>query len=111
MLAERRPSNARSRDRCLRSHPEEDRARDAAARRHAITLNRQGSCPYVIGGIEHWDVDDPAWQPLGKVREIRDDIEQRVRNLAERRADEFCAGRKGQALRLTQLLPKLAARV
>jgi arsenate reductase (thioredoxin) len=26
----------------------------------AITLNCQGSCPYVIGGIEDWDVDDPA---------------------------------------------------
>ena len=65
----------------------------------------------MIGGIEHWDVDDPAGQPLGKVRDIRDDIEQRVRNLAERRADEFCAGRNGQALRLAQLLPNLAARV
>ena len=37
----------------------------------------------MIGGVEHWDVDDPAGQPLGKVRDIRDDIEQRVRNLAE----------------------------
>jgi protein-tyrosine-phosphatase len=25
----------------------------------AITLNCQGSCPYVIGGVEDWEVDDP----------------------------------------------------
>ena len=47
----------------------------------AITLNCQGSCPYVIGGIEDWDVDDPAGLPLEEVRVIRDDIEQRVREL------------------------------
>ena len=28
------------------------------------------SCPYVIGGIGGWDVDDPAGQSLEKVREI-----------------------------------------
>ena len=75
----------------------------------AITLNCQGSCPYVIGGIEDWDVDDPADQPLEKVREIRDDIEQRVRNLVEERADEIRADRSGHARRLAQLLPNLAA--
>jgi protein-tyrosine-phosphatase len=44
----------------------------------AITRNCQGSCPYVLGGIEDWKVDDPAGQPLEKVRAIRDDIEKRV---------------------------------
>jgi protein-tyrosine-phosphatase len=75
----------------------------------AITLNCQGSCPYVIGGIEDWDVDDPAGQPLEKVREIRDDIEQRVRDLVEARADEIRADRSGHARRLAQLLPNLVA--
>jgi arsenate reductase len=46
----------------------------------AITLNCQESCPYVIGGVEDWDVDDPAGAPLEKVREIRDEIERRVRS-------------------------------
>jgi arsenate reductase (thioredoxin) len=74
----------------------------------AITLNCQGSCPYVIGGVEDWDVDDPAGQSLEKVREIRDDIEQRVRELAELRADEIRADQGGHQRRLAQLLPSLA---
>ena len=74
----------------------------------AITLNCQGTCPYVIGGVEDWDVDDPAGLPLEKVREIRDDIEQRVRELAELRADEIRADRGGHERRLAQLLPSLA---
>lgn len=75
----------------------------------AITLNCQGSCPYVIGGIEDWEVDDPAGQPLEKARAIRDDIERRVRNLVEERADEIRADRSGHARRLAQLLPNLVA--
>lgn len=75
----------------------------------AITLNCQGSCPYVIGGIEDWDLEDPAGQPLERVRAIRDDIERRVRNLVEERADEIRADRSGHARRLAQLLPNLAA--
>jgi arsenate reductase (thioredoxin) len=73
----------------------------------AITLNCEGSCPYVIGGIEDWEVDDPAGQPLEKVREIRDDIEERVRDLVEARADEIRADRGGHQRRLAQLLPSL----
>ncbi len=73
----------------------------------AITLNCQGSCPYVLGGIEDWQVDDPAGRPLEKVREIRDDIEQRVRDLVENRADEIRSDRSGHDRRLAQLLPSL----
>jgi arsenate reductase (thioredoxin) len=73
----------------------------------AITLNCQGSCPYVLGGVEDWDVDDPANQPLEKVREIRDDIERRVRELIEERADEIRSDRTGHDRRLAQLLPSL----
>ena len=49
----------------------------------AITLNCQDICPYVIGDVEDWDVDDPADQPLEKVREIRDEIERHVRQLLD----------------------------
>lgn len=73
----------------------------------AITLNCQGSCPYVLGGIEDWEVDDPAGQPLAKVREIRDEIERRVRDLVENRADEIRGDRSGHDRRLAQLLPSL----
>jgi hypothetical protein len=72
----------------------------------AITLNCQDTCPYVIGGVEDWDVDDPAGAPLEQVREIRDDIELRVRELIER-ADEIRANRSGRQRRLAQLLPSL----
>jgi arsenate reductase len=73
-----------------------------------ITLNCRGECPYLIGTVEDWDVDDPAGQPLEKVREIRDDIEQRVRELVDLRADEIRTDRSGHQRRLAQLLPSLA---
>ena len=73
----------------------------------AITLNCQGSCPYVLGGVEDWEVDDPAGQPLEKVREIRDEIERRVRDLVENRADEIRSNHSGHDRRLAQLLPSL----
>lgn len=74
----------------------------------AITLNCQDTCPYVIGGVEDWDVEDPSDQPLEKVREIRDDIERRVRELIEH-ADEIRSDRSGHDRRLAQLLPSLVA--
>ncbi len=75
----------------------------------AITLNCQGSCPYVIGGVEDWEVDDPAGRPIEQVRRIRDDIERRVRDLIESRADEIRSDRSGHSRRLAQLLPSLVA--
>jgi arsenate reductase len=74
----------------------------------AVTLNCQESCPYVIGGVEDWEVDDPAGEPLEKVCEIRDDIERRVRDLVEVRIEEIRADRSGHQRRLAQLLPSLA---
>ena len=74
-----------------------------------ITLNCQDTCPYVIGGVEDWDVDDPAGQPLEKVREIRDEIERRVLELLEPgRGDPRRPQRRTQR-RLAQLLPPLVA--
>ena len=73
----------------------------------AITLNCQGCCPFVLGGVEDWDVDDPAGQPLEKVREIRDDIERRVRELIDERAEEIRSDHTGHDRRLAQLLPNL----
>jgi arsenate reductase len=74
----------------------------------AITLNCQETCPYVIGGVEDWEVDDPAGEPLKKVREIREEIERRVLDLVENRTDEIRADRGGHERRLAQLLPSLA---
>ena len=72
----------------------------------AITLNCQDTCPYVIGGVEDWEVEDPAGQPLEKVREIRDEIERRILDLIAR-ADEIRADRSAHGRRLEQLLPSL----
>jgi arsenate reductase len=39
-------------------------------------------CPYVPGlQRDDWPLDDPAGQPLERVRAIRDDIRQRVHTL------------------------------
>jgi hypothetical protein len=73
----------------------------------AITLNCEDTCPYVPGVVEDWEVDDPAGKSLEEVREIRDDIEQRVRHLVEARVDEIRADRSAHARRLQRLLPAL----
>lgn len=60
----------------------------------------------MIGGVEDWEVDDPAGQSLEKVREIRDEIERRVLALVEH-ADEIRADRGAHERRLERLLPRL----
>ncbi|TDZ90676.1 Arsenate-mycothiol transferase ArsC1 [Mycobacteroides salmoniphilum] len=47
-----------------------------------VTMGCGDTCPYFPGKrYENWDLPDPAGQPIEAVRPIRDDIEQRVRNL------------------------------
>ena len=47
-----------------------------------ITMGCGDACPIYPGKrYEDWDVADPAGQPLDVVRQIRDDIQQRVTNL------------------------------
>jgi arsenate reductase (thioredoxin) len=47
-----------------------------------VTMGCGDACP-VYPGTRYldWDLEDPAGQPLDKVREIRDDIDGRVREL------------------------------
>ena len=41
------------------------------------------ACPTLfIHNLLEWGIEDPKGKPIEKVREIRDDIEQRVRHLA-----------------------------
>lgn len=42
------------------------------------------TCPAVFVPSEDWGLDDPHEQPVEKVREIRDEIERRVRDLISR---------------------------
>ena len=47
-----------------------------------ITMGCRESCPVVPGRARaDWPLDDPKGQPIERVREIRDDIERRVRAL------------------------------
>jgi arsenate reductase (thioredoxin) len=48
-----------------------------------VTMGCGDECPYVPGKrYLDWELDDPAGQPLGEVRRIRDDIAGRVGALA-----------------------------
>jgi protein-tyrosine-phosphatase len=50
-----------------------------------VTMGCGDACPVIPGKrYEDWEVDDPAGKSLDDVRPIRDDIEQRVRELLGR---------------------------
>jgi arsenate reductase (thioredoxin) len=73
----------------------------------AITLNCAAVCPYVPGMVEDWDVDDPHGKPLDEVRAIRDDIENRVKELIDNRLDAIRTDPTSHQIRLQRLLPQL----
>ena len=50
-----------------------------------VTMGCGDACPWLPAAIrEDWPVEDPKGKPLAKVREIRDEIRDRVRALLER---------------------------
>ena len=56
----------------------------ARSARFVITMGCGDVCPYVPGTrVRDWALADPKGKPLDEVRRIRDDIEARVRALAE----------------------------
>jgi arsenate reductase len=51
-----------------------------------VTMGCGDACPYVPGlEVIDWPLEDPKGKPLARVREIRDDIEQRVKRLVSER--------------------------
>lgn len=57
--------------------PEAVRASDVV-----ITMGCGDACPFFPGvRYEDWELDDPAGQPIEKVREVRDEIRRRVEAL------------------------------
>jgi arsenate reductase (thioredoxin) len=47
-----------------------------------VTMGCGDTCPYIPGTrYEDWPLDDPAGQPIEFVRQVRDDIAERVRAL------------------------------
>jgi protein-tyrosine-phosphatase len=73
----------------------------------AITLACGGTCPYVPGIVEDWEIPDPHGLPLEEIREIRDELERRVRDLIDNRLDAIRNDRSAHNRRLAQLLPTL----
>jgi protein-tyrosine-phosphatase len=73
----------------------------------AITLHCKASCPFVLSQVEDWEVDDPAGQPLERVREIRDEVEHRVRDFVETRLGDVRSDETAHRLRLQKLIPSL----
>jgi arsenate reductase (thioredoxin) len=41
------------------------------------------ACPVVFVPVEDWQLEDPEGKPIQKVREIRDEIEAKVKKLVE----------------------------
>jgi arsenate reductase len=48
----------------------------------------EGVCPAVFVPTEDWELENPAGQPIEKVREIRDSIEALVKHLIEELREE-----------------------
>jgi arsenate reductase len=51
-----------------------------------VTMGCEEACP-VVSGVERddWPLEDPKGRPIERVREIRDDVERRVRRVLEDR--------------------------
>jgi hypothetical protein len=57
--------------------------------------------------VEDWDVADPAGQPIEEVRRIRDDIKDRVAELATTRIESIRVDRRQHMMRMARLVPGL----
>ena len=73
----------------------------------AITLACGGACPYVPAIVEDWEVPDPAGKGIEEVREIRDLLEELVREFVDHRLDAIRADHTAHQMGLTRLLPNL----
>jgi arsenate reductase len=73
----------------------------------AVTMGCGDACPYVPTVVDDWDIPDPAGRPVDEVREIRDMIDERVRELAGHRIHAIRLDATAHRLRLEKLLPEL----
>jgi arsenate reductase len=51
----------------------------------ALTMGCGDACPYVPTTVEDWDLPDPAGSSIDEVRQVRDTIERRVKQLIAER--------------------------
>ena len=73
----------------------------------AVTMGCGDVCPYVPTRVDDWDIPDPAGKSLDEVREIRDLIEERVKELVQGHIEEIQSDRTSHQWRLAKLLPSL----
>jgi arsenate reductase (thioredoxin) len=73
----------------------------------AVTMGCGDVCPYVPTTVEEWDLPDPAGKSFDEVRQIRDEIEERVRDLIVDRLPDIRSDRTAHQMRLLRLLPPL----
>jgi arsenate reductase len=73
----------------------------------AITMGCGDVCPYVPTTVDDWDIPDPAGRPIDEVREIRDMIDERVKDLAKNKIHAIRLDATAHRFRLKKLLPEL----
>ena len=73
----------------------------------AVTMGCGDSCPYVPTMADDWDIPDPARRSIDDVREIREMIDERVRELVLHKLDAIRLDTTAHRLRLEKLLPEL----
>jgi protein-tyrosine-phosphatase len=73
----------------------------------AVMMGCGDVCPYVPTTVDDWDIPDPAGRPIDEVREIRDLIDDRVRELATTKIDAIRLDATSHRWRLAKLLPQL----
>ena len=73
----------------------------------AVTMGCGDVCPYVPTTVDDWDIPDPAGNRLDEVREIRDLIDERVRDLVENGSTQSSPTATSHRWRLAKLLPQL----
>jgi arsenate reductase len=71
----------------------------------AVTMGCGDACPFVPAMVQEWNVEDPSTLPIERVREIRDQIEQHVKDLLTQHLHEIRTDRTAHQLRLERLLP------
>jgi arsenate reductase (thioredoxin) len=73
----------------------------------AVTMGCGDVCPYVPTTVDTWDIPDPAGLPLDEVREIREIIDERVKELATDKIHAIRLDATSHRFRLAKLLPQL----
>ncbi len=73
----------------------------------AITMGCGDVCPYVPTTVDDWDIPDPAGRSVAEVREIRDLIDERAKELATEKIDAIRDDGTSHRWRLAKLLPQL----